>query len=591
MKYFIFSLILSLVFNIANAQDSNWSHKIDGSVLAKTNAGEKVEFIIVMRQQADVSMSKFLKTKAEKGNYVFNTLESIARQTQKKVTEILAKEQAPFHSFFVVNAIYTLGDAKLLQLLALQNEVAYITSNPWTALDMPVDFQAANALETRDGIEWGIRKINADEVWALGYTGQGVIIGGQDTGYDWQHPAIKQTYRGWNGATANHNYSWHDAIRAINPVHGDSIPTPSLNPCGLDSKVPCDDHSHGTHTMGTMVGDDGMGNQIGVAPDARWIAARNMERGYGSPVTYIECFEWFLAPTDLNNRNPDPSKAPHVINNSWGCPEFEGCNASNWALMEIAVNNLRAAGVVVVQSAGNSGSSCGSVDNAAAIFEGTFSVGASQQNDTIAGFSSRGNVTVDGSGRLKPNVVAPGVGIRSAVRNGGYQSWNGTSMAGPHVAGVVALMISANPDLAGQVEKIEDIIEQTAKPMLSNQSCGGRSGSEVPNSTYGYGRIDALAAVEKALQLTTDVDSVSKNASVKVFPNPAWEEATLQLNGFNGEVMLNLFNATGQLVQSLNWDARVISLKPIDLSNIPKGIYFYQLTSGGTVASGKIVKQ
>lgn len=591
MKHFIFLLSLGLVFNITNAQSGDWRNKVDASVWSKTESGEKVEFIVVMRQQADVSGAKSLRLKEEKGDYVFTALQSVARQTQKKVTEILVKEQAPYRSFFVVNAIYTSGNSKLLQLLAEQDEVAYITSNPWTSLDMPVDFQNANTPEARAGVEWGIRRINADEVWALGYTGQGVVVGGQDTGYDWQHPAIKQAYRGWNGSTANHNYNWHDAIRAISPLHGDSVITPSLNPCGLDSKVPCDDHNHGTHTMGTMVGDDGMGNQIGVAPGARWIAARNMERGYGSPATYIECFEWFLAPTDLNDRNPDPSKAPHVINNSWGCPEIEGCNASNWALMETAINNLRAAGVVVVQSAGNSGSSCGSVDNAAAIFEGAFSVGASQPSDTIAGFSSRGNVTVDGSGRLKPNVVAPGVSVHSAVRNGGYQSWNGTSMAGPHVAGVVALMISANPDLAGQVEKIEDIIEQTAKPMLSSQSCGGRSGSEVPNNTYGYGRIDALAAVEKALELTTDVDSISKNAGVKVYPNPAWEKATLQLTGLYGEVVFSLFNATGQLLQNLTWDARVISLKPINLSNLPKGIYFYQLTSGGTVLGGKIVKQ
>lgn len=591
MKHFIFLLSLGLVFNITNAQSGDWRNKVDASVWSKTESGEKVEFIVVMRQQADVSGAKSLRLKEEKGDYVFTALQSVARQTQKKVTEILVKEQAPYRSFFVVNAIYTSGNSKLLQLLAEQDEVAYITSNPWTSLDMPVDFQNANIPEARAGVEWGIRRINADEVWALGYTGQGVVVGGQDTGYDWQHPAIKQAYRGWNGSTANHNYNWHDAIRAISPLHGDSVITPSLNPCGLDSKVPCDDHNHGTHTMGTMVGDDGMGNQIGVAPSARWIAARNMERGYGSPATYIECFEWFLAPTDLNDRNPDPSKAPHVINNSWGCPEIEGCNASNWALMETAINNLRAAGVVVVQSAGNSGSSCGSVDNAAAIFEGAFSVGASQPSDTIAGFSSRGNVTVDGSGRLKPNVVAPGVSVRSAVRNGGYQSWNGTSMAGPHVAGVVALMISANPDLAGQVEKIEAIIEQTAKPMLSNQSCGGRSGSEIPNNTYGYGRIDALAAVEKALELTTDVDSISKNAGVKVYPNPAREEATLQLTGLYGEVIFSLFNATGQLVQNLTWDARVISLKPINLSNLPKGIYFYQLTSGGTVLGGKIAKQ
>ncbi|MBK7872063.1 MAG: T9SS type A sorting domain-containing protein [Saprospiraceae bacterium] len=159
------------------------------------------------------------------------------------------------------------------------------------------------------------------------------------------------------------------------------------------------------------------------------------------------------------------------------------------------------------------------------------------------------------------------------------------------MAGVVALIISANPELAGQVEMIEDIIEQTAKPMVAEQDCGNRSGAEIPNNTYGYGRIDALAAVEKALELATDVDSVSKNASIKIFPNPAWEEATLQLTGFYGEVEFTLFNATGQQVQRLNWDARIVSLKPINLKSLPKGVYFYQLTSGGTIKSGKIVKQ
>ncbi|MDX1942880.1 MAG: S8 family serine peptidase [Saprospiraceae bacterium] len=591
MKHFISFLSLCLVFNIANAQQSAWKNKVDASVLAKAEQGKSIDFIIVMKEQADVSGAKNLKTKEEKGRFVFNTLEKFAQRSQKSILDLLTNAKASFHAFYLVNAIYTKGDAKLMEQLASRADVKYLAPNPTTQMQMPLDFQSANELHLRQGVEWGIQKINADQVWELGYTGQGVVIAGQDTGYDWDHPAIKTKYRGWNGATADHNYNWHDAIHSISPLHGDSIISPSLNPCGLDSKVPCDDHSHGTHTMGTMVGEDNFGNQIGVAPDALWMAARNMERGYGSPTTYIECFEWFLAPTDLNNKNPNPSKAPHVINNSWGCPEMEGCNPSNWALMETAINNLRAAGVVVVQSAGNSGSSCSSIDDAAAIFEGAFSVGASQSNDTIAGFSSRGAVTADGSGRIKPNVVAPGVGVRSAVLGDGYAAWNGTSMAGPHVAGVVALLISANPELAGQVEMIETIIEQTAKPMVATQDCGNRSGAEIPNNTYGYGRIDALAAVQKALELATDVDSVSKNASIKIFPNPAWEEATLQLTGFYGEVEFTLFNATGQQVQRLSWDARIVSLKPINLKDLPKGVYFYQLASGGTIKSGKIVKQ
>lgn len=340
-----------------------------------------------------------------------------------------------------------------------------------------------------------------------------------------------------------------------------------------------------------MIGDDGAGNQTGVAPGARWIGVRNMERGYGSPATYIEGFQWFIAPTNLNNKNPDSKKAPHVINNSWGCPPLEGCNTSNFAMMNTVVNNVRAAGIVVVVSAGNSGSQCSSVSDPAAIFEGSFSVGASRQNDTIAGFSSRGPVLADNSGRLKPNVVAPGVGVRSAVRGGGYQSWNGTSMAGPHVAGLVALIISANPKLAGQVEMIETLIEQTAKPMQTTENCGGVSGLMIPNNTYGYGRIDALAAVQRALQLTTDTNDVTGKIKITVSPNPFESEVLFKIEGVSGATELALFNAAGQLVRQLKWEAQMISLQPVHLDNLSSGIYFYRLKNGGTVAGGKIVKQ
>ena len=174
--------------------------------------------------------------------------------------------------------------------------------------------------------------------------------------------------------------------------------------------------------MGTMVG----GNdtlKIGVAPDAKWIACRNMYRGYGSPVTYTECYEWFLAPTDINGQNPDHARSPHVINNSWGCPPNEGCNLDNFFMMETVINNLTAAGTVVVVSAGNDGSSCGTISNPSAIFENSFAVGASREDDTKAGFSSIGTVLVDSSYRIKPDVVAPGVNVLSIDHQGGFNSW------------------------------------------------------------------------------------------------------------------------------------------------------------------------
>jgi subtilisin family serine protease len=339
--------------------------------------------------------------------------------------------------------------------------------------------------------------------------------------------------------------------------------------------------------MGTMIGEDG-DNQIGVAPEAQWCACRNMERGWGSPFTYLECFQWFLAPTDLNNENPDPTKAPHVINNSWGCPELEGCNSSNWEIMNIAVNNLRLAGTVVVVSAGNNGSECSTVTTPAAIYEGSFSVGATAENDTIAGFSSRGPVTVDGSNRLKPNISAPGVRIRSARPGGDYGNSSGTSMAGPHVAGMVALIISANPALAGKVDIIENIIEQTAVPKTTDQICGDIPGTEVPNHTYGFGRIDALAAVHAAIALipvsTGDHQALE---GVKVYPNPVNDQMFIEVTDASGEMTIELIDAQGRMLMHHLWSGD--GLLTLDFSGRPSGVYFYRIMADGKMQVGKVV--
>ena len=488
------ALLLVLAYAPHPIRAAVWQEKVDPWVLETAAAQPETEFLVYLTEQADVSGAGALRSKTEKGQYVYDRLTAVAAQTQPALIQALDSAGAAYQPYWIANMIWVRGDQALIESLALRADVAHLYANP-TVHNVDPTPLTPDDIKAIEAIEWNITLVNADDVWAAGFDGQTIVIGGQDTGYDWDHPALKNQYRGWNGSVANHNYNWHDAIHTT----GSS--------CGADSPIPCDDNGHGTHTMGTMAGDDGATNQIGMAPGAKWIGCRNMNAGDGTPATYAECYQWFIAPTDLNNQNPDTSKAPHVINNSWGCPVSEGCTDPNVLLT--VVNNVRAAGIVTVHSAGNDGSSCSTINTPAAIYDSSFSVAATSSSDVIASFSSRGPVTVDGSGRPKPDISAPGVSIRSSTPGTGYGSLSGTSMAGPHVAGMVALLFSARPDLIGQVDEVEEIIRETAVPRTTTQNCGGVPGSQVPNNTYGWGRIDVLAAynymVEQELHLLKEV--------------------------------------------------------------------------------------
>lgn len=451
---------------------------------AGLEAGAHVEFILFLEEQADVSGAAVFQTKAEKGAFVFSKLTETAGRTQASLLAELSGMGVEHRSFWVANMVWVRGDMQALQAMAQRREVARIFGNPHVRFSQPEVPLIPQTLAAPAGIEWNIEKVRAPLVWEAGFTGQGVVIGGQDTGYEWTHPALINQYRGWDGTAADHDYNWRDAIHSS-----------ESDRCGADSPFPCDDayNYHGTHTMGIMVGDDGGENRIGMAPGAKWIGCRNMDQEVGTPATYSECYQWFLAPTDANGNNPDPSKAPDIINNSWGCPPDEGCTEPDVLLA--VVENVRAAGILTVHSAGNGGISCGTVNTPAAIYEASFTVGNTNASDIIFSSSSTGPVTVDGSGRLKPDITAPGANIRSSIAGSSYATLSGTSMAAPHVAGLAALLISAYPELRGNVDQIEELIKKTAVPRTADRDCGDVPGSSIPNNTYGWGRIDAWAAL------------------------------------------------------------------------------------------------
>jgi len=459
----------------------------------------EAEVLLILRDQADLGGAEALTTKEARGRYVVERLRQAAEIGQRDLRASLDAQGVEYQSFYIVNALKLRLDSTRLRTLARRSDVARIVSNPWVQAELPAPGESqdpnpglqqpgAVAVEA-DQVEDNLVRVKADAAWALGYTGQGMVVAGQDTGYDWLHPALREQYRGWDGTQAKHDYNWHDAIHEDNPQ------TASGNPCGFDSPFPCDDSSHGTHTMGTMVGDDGGENQIGMAPGAKWIGCRNMEQGWGTPATYLECFEFFLAPYPVfcTPDDGDPAQAPHVVNNSWYCPPAEGCDAG---ALEGAVNALRQAGIVVVVSAGNSGSGCGTVSHPPAIYRSSFAVAAfNHLDDKLASFSSRGPAVYGGETYVKPELAAPGVAVRSSIPAAGYGTMSGTSMAAPHVAGAVALLLSAAPGLAGDVDAVEQALTHAAFPRTSSEGCGGDEPTAVPNNSWGWGILDVLAAV------------------------------------------------------------------------------------------------
>lgn len=423
---------------------------------ALTDPTAALDFIVTMRERADLSAAAAKPTRIEQRRAVVAGLQATAQQSQAPLQAKLSAGKAAgrvtqVEAFWVVNAVHVEADgATLLDLAAVPGVESIRPNHTWSLDWKPSkDDETARATDTP---EWGVARIRADLVWSLmGIDGKGVVVASMDTGVDWQHPDLQTRYRGYDPkGLATHNGNWFCATDEGYLYPGDGI-------------------GHGTHTMGTMVA----GRGIGVAPGAQWIAAKIFnDQGRTTDAWIHNGFQWLLAP------GGDPARAPDVVNGSWGSTLRDGL------VYQDDVRALLAAGIVPVFSAGNSGPAAATISIPGGYAE-SLTVGATDADNIVAGFSSRGPSAFSA---IKPDVVAPGVRIRSTFHGGGYALEDGTSMATPHVAGLVALLVQANGRLSPQA--VMSLIKGTARPIGDDP---------LPNTNYGAGLADAYAAVGAAM--------------------------------------------------------------------------------------------
>jgi subtilisin family serine protease len=424
------------------------------------------DFWLRFAETPDLTAASSITDWAERGEYVHDTLTAAAESAQAQTIAELERTGARYTSYWASNAILV-EDGSLDQAVELAGNAEVSEVRPTTrhVLEEP---QATDAVAPSAAAvsTYGIEAINADGMWDQGFTGEGIVVAGVDTGVSRSHPALTAQYR---GRTSGHDYSWFDAART-----GDTTPQ--------------DDHGHGTHTMGTMVGTDDGWQNIGVAPGAQWIAANGCAEACLDSAL-VASGEWILAPTRRDGTGADPARRPHVVNNSWGL------SLSSDPFMEDVIAAWEAAGIFSTWSNGNNGEWGCESSGSPGSRQASYSVGAFDGWGDIAYFSSRGPGQ---SGTVKPDIAAPGVNVVSAVPGGGYESWSGTSMAAPHVAGAVALLWDAVPALVGDVVRTRAVLDGSARD-VNDTSCGGTADD---NNVWGEGKLDVLAAYELARKQT-----------------------------------------------------------------------------------------
>ncbi|SDG00347.1 Serine protease, subtilisin family [Sinosporangium album] len=458
------------------------SVKIHKALRSELSAGRATDFLVRLKEVTDLGAAAKAASKADKGAHVLAAKSAHADKSQAGLRTLLTSRKAEFTPFWIVNAVKVKGGSALADEIAALAEVESI--EPDRELPRPTA-APGKELPKVNAVEWNIDRVNAPKAWnELGARGDGIVVANIDTGVQYDHPALVEKYRGRKAdGTFDHNYNWNGSSEC--------------NP----RTVPCDWDSHGTHTMGTMVG--GVPTEtIGVAPNAKWIAASVCDWEHCSDGELIAAGQWLLAPTDLTGRNPRPDLAPHVINNSWG-----GAPAQRWWYKPV-LDAWIAAGIFPAFANGNRGPACATSDSPGDNIE-AYSAGAFDTAGAIAPFSGRG---ASGDGQVKPNIAAPGVNVRSAGRNSGYYSSSGTSMASPHVAAAVALIWSAAPHIKGDVAATRELLDSTAID-VDDTSCGGTAAN---NNVWGEGRLDAFAAVREAPALNAGLRGTLRSGTEPV---------------------------------------------------------------------------
>jgi subtilisin family serine protease len=457
--------------------------------------GPMVSALVVLSAQAHLRPSRHSAV-------VERSLRATAANTQRGVLAFLRARQrlvASVTPLWIVNAVSVTAAPSVIRELAARPDVREVVpERAFTAPAPPLRTTSFRALA--DGPappEPNVAHVNAPALWDLGYRGQGVVVANLDTGVDATHPDLSGRWRGGGN-------SWYD-------------------PYGEHPTVPTDVNGHGTATMGVMVGGDSGGTAIGVAPGATWIAAKVFnDRGSATSTAIHLAFQWLLDP----DGNPATADAPDVVNDSWTL-SGGGCVAD----FRPDLANLRAAGILPVFAAGNYGPTAGTVLSPANNPE-AFAVGATDNADALDPSSSRGPSSCGVA--PSPSLVAPGVAVHTTDLYGYYTDASGTSLAAPHVAGTLALLLSAVPDATA---------ERQAAALAGGAVDLGAAG---PDSDYGYGRLDALAAY-RYLTTVPDFTVAVSPGSARVVPggSASYQVAVSAANGFTGDVSLSLSGAPG----------------------------------------------